>query len=1113
MKSIYRNALGLLAVLAGSLVSAAEPPAVLLCDPWQSQYAGEDATGAHVVGLWQFNGGAETKDDSGHGHDLSLQGAKTAAEGRFGGALESAPGWPVADERHAAIVKNHPDLSPKGPFTIELWLQPKAELTNEYGESFLIDKKYVAHNDYQLILGAADRNDLRIARAVLGFGSGSETWHAPPMKFEPGTWRHIAFTYDGAGTGAFYIDGVPASRKLMPGRKAISPGSHVLSIGDRVGSYYHGFPGLIDQVRLCNGVREFRRAKFERTSDRASFIRMESGAVVRFTVTNLQRSPLAAAEVAIDTDGLAPQKTPVADLAPGAAVTINYPVQTQLRPGEYTINSQLVATAPEAFQTLDSFTLRLVARRPPNQFPVLMWGVYGGIDEEMDRLKRIGFTHALGLGADYGAIFEAGKPISPSQPETVEKNKKMLDDALADDMTVVASLSPASAVRDRKEFQRVDRKGEPYTKDICGLFPELQKYCYNVGASVAQAYGPFPAFGAAMVHTEVRDGANCCFHPHDLEAFRASAGIDIPAGVSAKWGVDYTKLPDFPASRVIADNDPIYTYYKWYWKVGDGWNGLNSELVRGLKSTEKEGFWTYHDPAVRVAKVYGSGGDVDFLSQWTYSYPDPIRIAVATEELLAMAENKPGQDVMKMTQVIWYRSQTAPEAKKPEDAIPYKARWEIEQPEAPFITIAPMHMREAFWTKIARPIRGIMYHGWQSLVPVDTPGSYCYTNPQTQHELARLVRQVVRPLGPTLLQVPRAASDVAFLESFSSEMFARRGTYGWSGKWQGDAFLISLWAHLQPEIVFDETVAEKGLDGYRALIMADCDVLTESVAAKVKQFQAAGGIVIGDERLAPAIKPDIVLTAYERTGKAKEDKAALMALAAELREKLDASYRPYVDTTNRDVIPYLRRYKDTDYVFVVNDHREYGDYVGHHGRVMENGLPSEATVAVRRPAGFVYDLLGRMPMNAREQNGHLLADIALGPCDGGLYMITGRPIAKVAISGPESIERGKSGKCLIGVLDVAGKPIDAVVPVEVTIRTSAGDTAEFSGYYGAADGQVEIPLDVAINDPIGVWQIEARELASGRTAVHNVRVPGPSPWPPKAKPMSGDAANPVQPRG
>ncbi len=1113
MRSTYRSVLGLLTVFACAIVSAADPPAVPLCEPWQSEYTGEDATGPHVVGLWQFNSGEETKDASGHGHELTFSGAKVNAQGRFGGALESAPGWPVADERHAAVAKPHPDLSPKGPFTIELWIQPKEALNNDYPDSFLIDKKYVADDDYQLILGAADRNGSRILRAVLGFGSESETWHAEPARFESGTWYHVAFTYDGAGEGAFYVNGIPAGRKEVPARKSISPGRHPLSIGDRIGSYYHGFPGLIDQVRLSTGVREFRRAKFERTSDRGVFIRMEPDATVRFTVTNLQRRPLAAATVSIDTDGLAVEQTKIADLAPGAATTVDYPVQTRMRPGEYAIRSQLVATAPEAFETRDSFGVQLVARRPPNQFPVLMWGVHGGITEEMDRLKRIGFTHALGFGADYGAIFEAGKPISPSKPETVEANKKMLDLALAENLTVVASLSPGSAMRDRKQFQRVNRNTEPYTKDICGLFPELQKCCYNVGASVAQAYSPSPAFGAAMVHTEVRDGANCCFHPHDVEAFRKHAGIDIPAEVSAKWGVDYTKLSGFPESRVIPDNHPIYVYYKWYWKTGDGWNGLNSELVRGLKSAAKKDFWTYHDPAARVAKVYGSGGDVDVLSQWTYSYPDPIRIAVATEELLAMAQGKPGQDVMKMTQIIWYRSQTAPEPKKPEDAVPYKASWEVEQPEAPFITIAPMHLREAFWMKIARPIRGIMYHGWQSLVPCSPPGGYRFTHPQTQHELARLIGQVVRPLGPTLLQVPRMQTDVAFLESFASEMFARRGTYGWSGKWQADAFLVSLWAHLQPEIVYDETVAEKGLEGYRVLIMADCDVLTESVAAKVKQFQAAGGIVIGDERLAPAIKPDVVLTAYERTGKAKEDKAALVALAAELRKKLDASYRPYVDTANPDVIPYTRRYKDTDYLFLVNDHREYGDYVGHHGRVMENGLPSDATVAVRRPAGFVYDLVDGKPVTAREQNGHLLTDAALGPCDGKLYMITSRPIARVAISGPESIERGKSGKCLIGVLDGENKPVDAVVPVEVTIRDAAGGTAEFSGYYGAADGRVEIPLDIAPNDPMGVWQIEARELASGRTAVHYLRVPGASPWPPTGKEMPKDAANPVQPRG
>ena len=93
MKWSYGYMVGLLAALAAHL-PAAETPPVQLCEPWESQYSGEDATGEHVIGLWQFNAGAETKDDSGHAHDLALQGAKGNAQGRFGGAMESAPGWP-----------------------------------------------------------------------------------------------------------------------------------------------------------------------------------------------------------------------------------------------------------------------------------------------------------------------------------------------------------------------------------------------------------------------------------------------------------------------------------------------------------------------------------------------------------------------------------------------------------------------------------------------------------------------------------------------------------------------------------------------------------------------------------------------------------------------------------------------------------------------------------------------------------------------------------------------------------------------------------------------------------------------------------------------------------
>ena len=503
--------------------------------------------------------------------------------------------------------------------------------------------------------------------------------------------------------------------------------------------------------------------------------------------------------------------------------------------------------------------------------------------------------------------------------------------------------------------------------------------------------------------------------------------------------MDYAKLEGFPASRVIPDDHPLLTYYRWYWKTGDGWNLLNSRLHEGLATMGRQDFWTFHDPAVRVARVYGSGGSVDAVSQWTYSYPDPIRIAVATDELLATAAGagRP-QQVMKMTQIIWYRSQTAPEPKTPADALPYRARWEVEQPDAPFITIAPMHLREAFWTKMARPIRGIMYHGWQSLVPCDSPGGYRYTHPETQHELARLIRQVVRPLGPTLLQVPAAKSDVAFLESFASEMFARRGTFGWGGGWTGDCYHVLLYAHLQPEIVFDETIATRGLDGFRVLVMPDCDVLTETVAAKIKAFQAAGGLVVGDERTCPAIKPDIVLPVCQRTGRADADKQALQACAAELRTKLDARYGRAAETSNPDVIPYLRRYGQTDYVFLVNDRREYGQYVGQHALVMENGLPADATVAVRRSGGAVYDLVNSRPVAARVVEDRLGFAAALGPCDGGLYMICPEPIAAVRVEVPEQVARGAQARCAVRIVDAADRPLAAVVPVDVQVRDPDG---------------------------------------------------------------------------
>jgi hypothetical protein len=76
------------------------------------------------------------------------------------------------------------------------------------------------------------------------------------------------------------------------------------------------------------------------------------------------------------------------------------------------------------------------------------------------------------------------------------------------------------------------------------------------------------------------------------------------------------------------------------------------------------------------------------------------------------------------------------------------------------------------------------------------------------------------------------------------------------------------------------------------------------------------------------------------------------------------------------------------------------------------------------------------------------------------------------------------------VCDSAGNAIDAVVPVELRIADSDGRPAEFSGFHGAAQGTLDLTLSFASNDTLGIWTIEAHELASGLLTRQFVRLSG-----------------------
>ncbi len=1057
--------------------------AATLQETWETGYTKTDATGPQVLGYWKFDADAPLKDASGKGQDLTLQGAVTSAKGKFGGALESFPGFPVEDKRHAAMTAAKPALSPKAAFTLEMWIRPKADWKPEQ-RCYLLDKKYVEHTDYAWQITDAYKGGLRRMFVTLGFGAESKMIHSLPLKLVLGEWQHVAFTYDGAGDGRFYLNGSFVGGMKLVSYGAVSPGTKALSIGDRSGSNYGGFPGFIDEVRVCDGVLSFEKAMMQIVSPRAVWRRMEANAKpVEILCTNLRRETLKAAKLKLSFGGK-DEEFILPDLAPGKAHAAKFTVSTALKPDHYTLRARFESSG---YATEQSAEFEIVPRPSP-QMPVIMWGAGG---DDIAQLKDLGFTHFIGFSApNVGDIWQAKKALPPGSPEYIARNRSTLDEALKNGLNVVASLSPASALMSDPKNLRVDRAGKVYERqDICASTPEFAPFFQTVGQSVVKAYGDHPAFTTTLIDTEVRDHNALSFNPVDVENYRKFASAEIPAEAVNKWGVDYTKLKDFPANRLIPDDHPILKYYRWFWTVGDGWNGLHSALNKGIKSTGRRDLWTFFDPAVRQPSISGAGGSVDVLSHWTYTYPDPQRIGLATDQLFAMsAASGKGQRVMKMTQLIWYRSQTAPiGAKAPGDLV----AWQDHDPDAAYITIAPMHLKEAFWTKISRPIQGIMYHGWQSLV--DVPGStsaYRFTNPNTVHVLQQLIREVIEPLGPTLMSIPDERADVALLESFTSQMFARRGGYGSNNGWSADLWQAMQHAHVQTDILFEETLLKGGLSGRKVLLMPECDVLSQGIVTRLLEWQKKGGKIIADEFLSPAIKADVTVPSFKRVKNAAKDKATVLALAQTLPNKMQSlGWKSKITCDNPEIIVRTRRFGDALYVFVINDQREPGTYVGQHGLVMENGLPSSGKLTLFQDSANVYDLTRRsLLVPKRSAENEMNWQVDLGPGDGRIFMITPKPLLSLTLDVPATATCGNLVAIKASLASTEATPLKAVIPVEIEIQDANGKRSEGSGFYAAENGILELKLDLAPNDDPGTWQIRVRELASGMESVKWMRV-------------------------
>ena len=933
----------------------------------------------------------------------------------------------------------------------------------------------------------------------LGFSNDTDRVVGPAVRIKPGKPTKIAFYFSADGCVVWDFAGQIKESKLATAVPLAPSTQNNPVIGDRACSLYHPFNGVIRRVSITP-------CKIDQvvvtTVGRTAFLRGESPAAIRLKVKNALKVGLAGARARVEQfveEGRVRQEEIALGYLPAEAEEeISCAIETRIRPGWHALRVTVGGRTDNGIKVNAAHVLGVgVGPRLADRMTALM----SGFDAPITALSDFGFTHGH-------------KYIEPADVS----DRRLYDEALVAGIGLMhlTSIVFPPGQDDNDAYMRSDRNGKVATTRRGRKIPEISNPAFLeavkpiIEKDIA-LYGDHPAFVGVVPCSELRDHTSPSFTTEHLR-YRKETGKEVPPEVDWKTirpggrvNAFKNRFPD----GVVPNDDPILSYYRWFWKGGDGWpaytGGIADMYHRGISRPD---FFVNWDPAVRCPPIWGSGGQVDMINQWVYAVPEPMTVAGPAEEILAMTAGCPGQLPAIKTQLICYRSQIAPTNK----TVSPPPAWVVRRPRAAFPTIPPDSLQEATWSMLAKPVQAVMYHGWGTIYETGSEGGYVYTNPESADRIRHLLKDVVAPLGPTLKRLGRAAPPVAVLESFTTCAFG--GSASWGGKVPAVTFLQR--ARLDPRVVYEETILRDGLDDVKVLYAPQCLFLTSDVVAKIKAFQAKGGTLVADAQLLSALKPDIEVPVVSfvpppasdntedvdkmeaaRKGDDKTHKgtmrakAIMVAQANDLRQRLAARFTPEADSSSPEIVTYSRRWNDARYVFAINDHRTFGDYVGAWGLTMEKGLPYEGEVSLAdgdNAVKAVYELSRGGEVPFVRESGRVKVPVKYATNDGRLFAFLKARIASVKVDAPAVARACSTLKVTFSALDKDGRTIEALLPAEVRLYDAAGREIDGAGWVCLEGGTCTVEFLTNLNDAQGDYRLVCRDRASGLTAERRIKI-------------------------
>jgi hypothetical protein len=802
---------------------------------------------------------------------------------------------------------------------------------------------------------------------------------------------------------------------------------------------------------------------------RNAFYRYETPKVT-VQLSNDGSAPIGLGEVVLDVGGVLALRAPVEALPPGAGAQVGFTLPlAHLKAGainvtaHHTTAADTTATAKVVLQT---------AHKPsPDRLTIWLWGG-GGSKWYMDH----GFTTLSGPG--WETDFKADKWV------------RALDQALVAGGDV--GIRPNGGLRDVDPTTLEDPDAtnvgmEAHVKKpVANPFhAEVARVQNDYNRKLMEFVQHFPQVKTAFFNTEIVDG---------LETNRNAAGLALMQDVLGTTERP-PREPKWVKKGVLADDDPLYQYWKFHYQQGNGLPLANKRTVDMVKRYRPD-ILTVNDP-YREAAFLDMFPGVDVVSTWTYTNPDP-KMMLFTETLRAACGRSAAIPMHTVT-LLNYPGQLAPT----ED----------------WMLMGPARTKVTSWINLSRAPKALGYYYSSACNPQgDDTVNVPYATSETIRELSD---KVFKPYGPFFTNANVAPRKIAVLSSMASGIHSKSpNLLGHYICLQAYHFYTLLaMNHLNADIVLDETIERHGLGNYDVLVLPKCDALTESVYKEVRAFQEQGGTVIADQYLGADL-PGVLRFDFDFTFRKKvtanaiannadfadwndqlqpdsaalkevvgvtalDDQRIMESFAVELKAGLAGKVEPDIHCDTPRVLTNLLEKNGAQYLVLVNDNRVYGERAGlKHKAVLDKLLPIDTVVTLRnwKDEGLaVYDMLRqkKLPTTNGDAGWHI--PVSLTELGGTILALYPEPPTELRIATPPTIVQGGSGMLSISLVNKSGVPLAGLQPMELTLTDASDAPSAYSDYYCAQNGRLALPFVAGLNDVPGTWKLSVRDLTSGLT--------------------------------